>query len=67
MESFATEGVCNELTYSIEVHSDSVMSEDGLKVGRNENAIERAIDKDLLELIADPRVNFGGAAPRSVV
>jgi hypothetical protein len=43
------------------------MSEDGLKVGGDENSIERAIDKDLLELLANPSVNFGGTAPSSMV
>lgn len=43
------------------------MSEDGLKVGGDEDPKERAIDKDLLELSAYPSVKFGCTAPSSVV
>jgi hypothetical protein len=67
LESLATEGVCNELPKPVEVNRQAVMSEDGLKVGGDENSIERAINKDLLELLSNPSVNFGGTAPSSMV
>ena len=66
LESLATEGVCNELPKSVEVNREAVVSENGLKVGGDENPIERAIDKDLTELLANPSVKFGGTAPSSV-
>ena len=67
LESLSSEGVCNELPKLVEVDREAVISEDGLKVGREENSVERTVDKDLLELKANPRVKFGGTAPSSVV
>jgi ATP-dependent Lon protease len=67
LESLSTEGVCDELPKLVEVDRKAVISEYGLKVGREENSIERTVDEDLLELEANPSVKFGGTAPSSVV
>jgi hypothetical protein len=57
------EGVCNELAKFVEVDREAIMGEGGLKDGGDKNSRVRAIDKDLLESLANPSVKLDCTNP----